>query len=179
MATFHHEQSLRIYANRLADTLRDALRSDLPDDFADIFCWHARRLGPSNCEDLGQWVILECLEEKQKKGTVDGATVVRAIDRIRHRIIRRSQREAQALSEIKDASMKSGQPQVRSVESVEEIVRFALKQFTPIQLFLFEGHYLNGRGIDELATELGISRSTSYRLLSNVKHSIRAHMKHL
>lgn len=175
MAGPDNKQALRAYANRLAETLRETLGVDLPGNFADIFCWHARWVGPSSWEDLGQWVILECLEEKGEKGALDAAAVVRATDRIRHRIFRRGKREAQALSNLRDLRLadEENEPDSHAEDRVDEILESSLKRLTPIQLFLFEGHYLNGRSVDELGTELGISRATAYRMIKQVKNVLK------
>jgi hypothetical protein len=88
------DNSLWDYASRLIEILQRELRLDLPPGFAKVFLWHAKKVGSSNYEDLGSLLLLECLEARNKGVTLDAKEVARALDRVRHRVVREIRRQA-------------------------------------------------------------------------------------
>ena len=85
--------SAALYATFLANCIRDELGVEIPDHFAAQFLSHVRRLGSVDYEDFGSLVLLECEEKRRSRQPLDEQELLRLLDRIRHRVVRKARRE--------------------------------------------------------------------------------------
>jgi hypothetical protein len=161
------EWSSRTYSAYLAQLLRNIIGVELPHNFENIFLSHAARVGTSNFEDLGSLIVLECIEVKSHGIDVNSDTLNRIIDRVRHRIARGIRREVQSNYEPADPRRP-----VPDKLDLREFFEIAKAQLSPLHVLLFEQHYLDGRRIDDLAAELGLSKSTAYRMTKDIKNAL-------
>ena len=151
------------YAGALIRNLADALDLKPPEDKADAklrrcLSTHLSRVGESNREDLCSWVLLECLEKKKVKGTnLDWNEVVKATDRIRHRITRRYSRERCLASEPELVDGNVGDS--TSLMDLKSMLRSLPQE----DLIIFNLFFLEGTKPSEIAKKLGISASQVYR----------------
>jgi hypothetical protein len=156
--------SIESYASRLAQLIHDELGVELPSNFEGIFRFHAEKVGPSNYEDLGSWVLLECLEEK-RRGELDAKAVIRAVDRIRHRITRMTKREVKAIAEPPNRGPAAKSPW----QEVSDFLSSANSELSPLEVLVFQRHFLEGETIASLATELGLSLTKAYKVRNEVR----------
>ncbi len=115
---------------------------------------HLARVGRSNIEDLCSWILVECLERHRAGVLVDWAEVLRAADRIRHRMARRQARERPlplACEGREDETL------ARSALTID--LKTMLASLPWEDLFILESR-LAGGTLAEIAA--GIGKSTSY-----------------
>ena len=169
------EYSVRLgeYNVRLARLPRDGLGVELPDNFVAISRANAQRVGPSNFEDLGSLVLLECWELKKSGIALDVRSVVQVVDRIRHRIVRKAKRrrEVPLISEPADAS---GGASLATPPLANSIFSFLRSKSSALDVYVFEQRYLDGRNVKDIANELGMPQSTVYDRLAKTKKALAA-----
>jgi RNA polymerase sigma factor for flagellar operon FliA len=101
----------------------------------------------------------------------DGAdSALRAIDGILGRVAAAYCTAASASGEERDAES----PEQSAIDRQQQMrVRAALEVLPEQERFLIRGHYLDGRNFDELAAELGLSKSWASRLHSRALGRMR------
>ena len=124
------------------------------------------RVGRSNVEDLCSWILLECLQRRREGALVDWSEVLKAADRIRHRIARRQARERPL--PLTDAG-REDENLARSACMID--LRTVLARLDWEGLFIFESA-LEGAEPAEVAIQLGKSRSYVYHRLAEIKQRI-------
>jgi len=166
-------QSPRDHAARLAETLRDVLGLDPPPNFEPRFIAHARRVGPSNVEDLGSLLLLECLEERDAGRPMDGPAILRALERVVKRLERAARREV-------PLTFAPADPRPPAPAPDEDRLPAELRDAIVSRLTFFHGLFLETyldqdrerkrvERIERTASELGMSRSAAYDLMREVK----------
>lgn len=158
-------KQIREAADLVAGSLA-AVSIDVPDEFQRWFSWHASRVRLSDFEDFGSIVFLECLEAVDRGESIDSDALGRVLDRVRHRLVRHSQRAP-------SHDMTESHPD-RSVtpENVTAFVRGfcdAIRKLPPEYMLIFQWYFLDGREIPELRDVLGLSTATIYRRIAELK----------
>jgi RNA polymerase sigma factor FliA len=101
----------------------------------------------------------------------DADSAMRAIDGILGRVAAAYCTAASASGEERDAE----NPEQSAINRQQQtLVRAALEVLPEQERFLIRGHYLDGRNFDELAAELGLSKSWASRLHSRALDRMRA-----
>jgi hypothetical protein len=90
------------YAHQLADALHQ-IGADLPAGFEGLFVHQARRVGKDVHGDLGALLMIECLESKRAGTRLDAAEIRRALDRVRHRLIRKASGQRRRFRQLADS----------------------------------------------------------------------------
>jgi RNA polymerase sigma factor for flagellar operon FliA len=103
-------------------------------------------------------------------GVGDGAGALRAIDGILGRVAAAYCTAASASGEERDADSPEQSAIAREQHA---LVRKAIEVLPEQERFLIRGHYLEGRDFDELAAELGLSKSWASRLHSRALDRMR------
>jgi DNA-binding transcriptional ArsR family regulator len=132
---------------------------------------HFARVGRSNFDDLGSWVLIECLEKYRGGAGVDWAEVLRAADRIRRRIARRRARE-RALPDA-DVAVAAAASSPSSAVDLESL----LKNLPRTDLIIFHGFYLDGEKPIDIGERLGMSQAQVYRRLREVRNMLLRHLR--
>lgn len=127
---------------------------------------HLARVGRSNFDDLSSWVLLECLEKYRGGATVDWAEVLRAADRIRHRITRQHARERS----LPDANAAVDATTVSPSSAID--LKSLLKKLPQMDLIIFHSFYLDGKKVADIGEQLGMSHSQVYRRLSDIRNML-------
>jgi hypothetical protein len=164
------DESLFEYAARFARLLRDSLKIDLPESLEHVFIRQAKRVGVANYEDLGSWVLLECLERKASGEVMSQEGVFRAIDRVRKRITRRARRlliSGAILGQLAEPPRAIPEKTNLIVNEFREI----LSGLSPIHVLVFDCLFLNKKGAKEVAAELNLSLATVYRRADDIKRA--------
>jgi RNA polymerase sigma factor (sigma-70 family) len=157
-----------------AEVLRTVFNVALSQRFYWAYKQDVRRVGPANREDFDALLMLECVEEEEKKGEgrLEEDDVLRVMNRVRHRIVRHLQHRAGTLPlpEMVEARPSS----TASHESdFARACREALKPWGPDLLAVFERHFIEGLSNKEIAAELGTSASTVSRRLEKIEEFLR------
>jgi len=127
---------------------------------------HLARVGRSNFDDLGSWVLLECLEKYRGGATVDWAEVLRAADRIRHRITRQQTRERA----LPDANVAVDAAAASPSSAID--LKSLLEKLPQTDLIIFHSFYLEGKKAADIGERLGMSPAQVYRRLSDVRNML-------
>jgi RNA polymerase sigma factor (sigma-70 family) len=132
---------------------------------------HFARVGRSNFDDLGSWVLLECLEKYRGGTKVDWAEVLRAADRIRRRITRQHARE-RALPDA-DVAVDAAASSPSSAIDLKSL----LKNLPQTDLVIFHSFYLEGKKPADIGERLGMSQAQVYRRLGTVRNMLMHHLR--
>ncbi|MDA1052997.1 MAG: sigma-70 family RNA polymerase sigma factor [Planctomycetota bacterium] len=163
------QNSLREYAAFLETCLRDRLNIAPPSNLQAIFVSNARRLSPTDYEDLGSLILVECQEKLARGEPIDGTELTRIIDRLRHRMARSARREI-PLDIARYLPSKSSLSPDQATNALREFVA----ELTPTEAIVFERRCLHDQSAGEIAKDTGLSQATIYRLLSSVRNKFRA-----
>jgi hypothetical protein len=148
------------------EVLRTVLQIPLGNECSRVYNANARRVGTANREEFDTLVLLECAQE-QEKGSLREEDVIRVIDRVRHRIIRRLRHRAVTLPSPEQVEARPSSPPTEAAAFLEACHR-ELKEWKPNLLALFE-LYLGGLSGRQIAAELGISTPTVSRKLHEIR----------
>jgi len=165
----NNSKTVNDYADDLLHRLTENLNPDLllgsfAAKFRRAFRLNARRVRSQNYADLSSWVFLECLEHKIGHGHLPPEEVLKTLNRVRHRIAQQGRREIQISREL--AEYRAGDSAYR--ESLE-LLKIAASRFTPLHVSLFERHFLDGKSVEALSRETGLSKPTVYRMIRDIK----------
>jgi hypothetical protein len=164
------EGELRRYAKELAHCLERGFGLTVRDDFVRQFVFHAHRLRPSEYEDLGSLVLLECHEQLLAEKTIDSAELKRIIDRVQHRLSRATSRERTVDPLNLDwvpARFVRGDSCTPDLDDLLS----TLQQLSALHVLLFEMHYVQGCPVQQICEELRISPATVYRRLEDIREA--------
>jgi DNA-binding NarL/FixJ family response regulator len=123
------------------------------------FMEQARRVGVSNVDDFLSCVLLECLETSSS----DEQSIRKAIDRVKKRIERQSRKQVTGMEAVVDAQ---AAPTRRLIPLLDE---FSGEELAILEL-LSQGH-----NYKQIASEIGISSATYYRVLARIKQNAKQH----
>lgn len=121
------------------------------------FHQQARRVGRSNVDDFLSEVISECLETPCH----DEQGVWKAIDRIKKRIERHYRKQVTGMDVVVDAK---AAPTRRSIPVIDDL---SGEELVIVEM-LSQGHRYQ-----QIATDLGVSSATYYRLLEKIKQKAK------
>ncbi len=160
------------YAHQLADALNQ-IGADLPAGFEGLFVIQASRVGEGAHGDLGALLMIECLEAKRAGQVLDAAEVRRALDRVRHRLIREASGRRRRFRRLADSDVvEQRQPAVgQGVDDLDAIrpllSGLAARESLALELFA------EGRTSEEIGASLGVSAGTIRQLLSRTRKKLR------
>jgi RNA polymerase sigma factor (sigma-70 family) len=160
------------YARQLADALHQ-IGADLPAGFERLFVLQARRVGEGTYGDMGALMMIECLEAKQAGRALDAAEVRRALDRVRHRLIREASGQRRRFRQLADSDVADRDESTvgQDVENLDTI-RHMLSGLTAkesLALELFAG----GMTSKEIGASLGVSAVAVRQWLSRIRKKLR------
>ena len=165
------DRSIDKIAAFLAECLEQLFGLRLPANFADAFAWHARRLGSrTDYEDFASLVLLECQERRQAGEPIAADDVLRLLDRVRHRLMRQSNKIPQTGRDLATIAAPEEKPPLSGKESV---VAGFLDKLDCQTLVVFKMRYLDEMSVAEISDFLGIPASTIYRWLSAARDQFK------
>jgi hypothetical protein len=154
------------YARHFA-ALASALRLTLSEQSVAHVRHHLSRFWPNALDDLVGCTLLECLEARPAGGVLSEDEILRALDRVRHRLTREAKRFQNG--ELAETAAEQVIPPDEELELVLSEFRAFLATRDAGDAFLFQRHYLDGVSPQELADEMGIALSTVYRRLKAIR----------
>lgn len=166
------QDTARWHARALMKSLTETLRLPLPSPaeagaLESTLAGHLARVGPSNFEDLGAWVVLECLIQARDGAAVDWAEVLRAADRVRHRISRQHAREralpVETITQTDDESV---------LRSLEIDLQTALDGLSESDLGIFEAA-LDGAKPSQIAARFDMSTHSVRNRLLKIRERLK------
>jgi DNA-binding CsgD family transcriptional regulator len=161
------------YAHQLADALTQ-IGADLPAGFEGLFVLQARRVGEGAHGDLGALLMIECLEAKRSGNVLDVAEVRRALDRVRHRLIREASSQRRRFRQLTDSDIvERHEPVVGQGVDNLETIRLLLSGLTTRESLALE-LFAEGRTSEEIGTSLGVSSDAVRQWLSRSRKKLRA-----
>lgn len=154
------------YARYLTDALRSALRVSVSDDAVAHIRDHFARFWRDALADLAAYTLLECLETRGPDAPPTEDDILRAVDRVRHRLSREAKRFGGG--EIADRAQHAAPPD-KALAVVLDEFRTLLEKRDARDAFLFQRHYIENVSPADLAEETGIPVSTVYRRLKAIR----------
>lgn len=159
-------------AHQLADALNQ-IGADLPAGFERHFVVQARRVGEGAHGDLGALIMIECLEAKRAGRVLDATEIRRALDRVRHRLVREASGQRRrfrqlAISDVVDRR----EPMVGQEVDNLDTIRMVLSGLTAQELLVFE-LFAEGRTSEEIGRNLGVSSITVRQRMSRIRRKLR------
>jgi ATP/maltotriose-dependent transcriptional regulator MalT len=160
------------YAHQLADALNQ-IGADLPERFEGLFVLQARRVGESAHGDLGALLMVECLEARQAGRALDAAEVRRALDRVRHRLIREASGQRRRFRQLADSDVveRHGSMVGQGVDNLDTI-HLLLSGLTARESLVLE-LFAEGRNSEEIGVRLGASPAAVRQSLSRIRKKLR------
>jgi hypothetical protein len=125
-------------------------------------------------EDFQQIFQLECLSDKKKGIPLTDAQILRIIDRVKSRIVRLGRRREfiHQNRPVEAVAVCDADP------TLPVVLRDALEQLwthaTPIELLFAERLLAGEQRIARIASELGISTATAYRIRTRLRERLKA-----
>jgi DNA-binding NarL/FixJ family response regulator len=162
------------YAHQLADALNQ-IGADLPQRFEGLFVLQARRVGEGAHGDLGALLVIECLEAKRAGRVLDAAEVRRALDRVRHRLIREASGRRRRFRQLADSDSNVADRREAPVgQGADDLdtIRMALSGLTVPESLALE-LFAEGRTSEEIGASLGASAGTVRQWLSRIRKKLR------
>jgi RNA polymerase sigma factor (sigma-70 family) len=162
------------YAHELADALNQ-IGADLPAGFEGLFVLRARRVGEGAPGDLGALMMIECLEAKRAGRVLDATEVRRALDRVRHRLIREASRRRRRFRQLADSDSNVADRREAPVgQDADDLdtIRMALSDLTVRESLALE-LFAEGRTSDEIGASLGASAGAVRQWLSRIRKRLR------
>jgi RNA polymerase sigma factor (sigma-70 family) len=162
------------YAHQLANALNQ-IGADLPAGFEGLFVIQARRVGEGAHGDLGALMMIKCLEAKRAGRALDAAEVRRALDRVRHRLIREASNQRRRFRQLADADSnvadRRESPVGQGADDLDTI-RMALSGLTVRESLALE-LFAEGRTSEEIGASLGASAGAVRQWLSRIRKRLR------
>jgi RNA polymerase sigma factor (sigma-70 family) len=160
------------YAHQLANELK-TIGADLPAEFLERFLFHARRVGEGAHADLGSLLVIECLEARRSGKALDAVEIGRALDRVRHRLVREASSWQRWFRQLGDSDVvdRRGSSTDQRVDDIDTI-RLVLSALTPRESLALEW-FAQGRTSEEIGASLGVSSATVRQWLSRVRKRLR------
>lgn len=157
---------LSAYAHRLSDLLREVYGGTHSDRFVRQFVSESHHLGPSDYEDLGQLVFLECHDLRSQGGELSDESLRRIVHRIRQRLARRARREMQ----VDPALLAQHHAHSNEQPSVSDAaIRRLIDALSPDEAIVLHFIVFDGKTPRDIADALGVSLATVYRRLNSAK----------
>jgi hypothetical protein len=177
MTSTDTEDSAREHASRLIKSLSETLGIRVPGVAVEYgrleksLAAHLGRVGPSNVDDLSSWILLECLEKHRGGTAVSWVDVLRAADRIRHRISRQHARERT----LSTADIAVNATATNSSPAID--MTSLLKKLSQTDLVIFHSFFLDDERAADIAKRLGISLAQVYRRLSEIRDMLAHYLR--
>jgi RNA polymerase sigma factor (sigma-70 family) len=161
------------YARQLGDLLCQVYGGTVSDRFARKFVSEALHLAPSDYEDLGQIVFLECYDLVSQGGELSDKTLEQIVHRIRQRLARHARRELQIDPSLLEqcSARRSEQPSAIMSESA---LKRLIDDLSPDEALVLHLSVFEGRAPRDIAGALGVSLATIYRRLDSAKTHLKA-----
>jgi ATP/maltotriose-dependent transcriptional regulator MalT len=154
--------ALNNYVARLSDDLK-VLGATLPTTFRRDFIRYATRAGEDAYDELGQLLLLECLQVADSHKPLDEHEVTRALDRVRQKLIRRAKRWRERIRPFANRSVAGHRDSTPDkVVEYRDSLRMLLSQLSARDLMLVE-MVADGTSRAEIAHHLGMKNSSVVR----------------
>jgi ATP/maltotriose-dependent transcriptional regulator MalT len=160
------------YAHQLAGALNQ-IGADLPAGFEGLFVFQARRVGEGAHGDLGALLMIECLEANRVGKILDAVEIRRALDRVRHRLIREASGHRRRFQPLADSHVEErGHSMVGQDVDNLDTIRRVFSGLTARESFALES-FADGMTSEEIGASLGVSSAVVRQWLSRIRKRLR------
>lgn len=167
-------------ASHVKKILGEALGVAFSSKFDYRFYRHAMRVGPSNVEDLGSLLVVECLENFGNH--TDEQWIIQALERVVKRLTRESLREVPLT--FSPIAQHSAEPEQTESLIPHELRSVILSKLSTDQVKFLDLYLSVGENIDRVermkrtVLSLGMSQSKGYQMLQLIKSAINPALRH-
>lgn len=160
------------YAHQLAGALNQ-IGADLPAGFEGLFVIQSRRVGEGAHGDLGALLMIECLEARRAGKVLDAVEIRRALDRVRHRLIREASGHRRRFRPLADSDVVDRAKSMvgQDVDNLDTISR-VLSGLTARESLALES-FADGMTSEEIGASLGVSSGAVRQWLSRIRRRLR------
>jgi len=160
--------------NDISAILKEHCNVQISKRTLSLFNAQCSRLGRENREDFLFSTILECLEIQKEDSILDDLEAYRAIDRVAHRFYRQAHKKPIKFKDNTyiDSVYAAKESYDKYATLLLQIID-SLSKLTPLHLSLFYEKVLNGRSIEDISEQEGVSARTMYRLLKDIQKSVK------